>query len=99
MFRNLEPNLEAFLGDRRITENGVHFAPGTELVFRCKDIGKYSLIGSVRRRCMYGDWDGIKPSCYGLSQENDYARERYISTPFLDSGGRLELCSSDSHSR
>ncbi|CAN7994318.1 unnamed protein product, partial [Ixodes hexagonus] len=76
VFRNAEPNLEAFLGDRRVTEDAVHLPPGTELVFRCKDIGKYSLIGSTRRRCVYGDWDGIKPSCFGLSQENDYALEK-----------------------
>uniref|UniRef100_A0A6B0VGR4 Putative complement factor bb n=1 Tax=Ixodes ricinus TaxID=34613 RepID=A0A6B0VGR4_IXORI len=76
VFRHAEPNLEAFLGDRRVTEDAVHLPPGTELVFRCKDIGKYSLIGSTRRRCVYGDWDGIKPSCFGLSQENDYALEK-----------------------
>lgn len=75
VFRNTEPNLEAFQGDRRITDDALHFPPGAELVFRCKDIGKYSLVGSVRRRCVYGDWDGVKPSCFGLSQENDYARE------------------------
>ncbi|XP_050052699.1 sushi, von Willebrand factor type A, EGF and pentraxin domain-containing protein 1 isoform X2 [Dermacentor andersoni] len=76
VFRNTEPNLEAFQGDRRITDDTLHFPPGSELVFRCKDIGKYSLVGSVRRRCVYGDWDGVKPSCFGLSQENDYALEK-----------------------
>ncbi|KAK8765347.1 hypothetical protein V5799_032044 [Amblyomma americanum] len=76
VFRNTEPNLEAFQGDRRITDDALHFPPGSELVFRCKDIGKYSLVGSVRRRCVYGDWDGVKPSCFGLSQENDYALEK-----------------------
>ncbi|XP_077534783.1 sushi, von Willebrand factor type A, EGF and pentraxin domain-containing protein 1-like isoform X3 [Haemaphysalis longicornis] len=76
VFRNTEPNLEAFQGDRRITDDALHFPPGAELVFRCKDIGKYSLVGSVRRRCVYGDWDGVKPSCFGLSQENDYALEK-----------------------
>ncbi|XP_064458816.1 sushi, von Willebrand factor type A, EGF and pentraxin domain-containing protein 1-like isoform X2 [Ornithodoros turicata] len=75
-FRNTELNLEAFQGDRRIDQDNVEFPAGTELVFRCKDIGKYSLIGSIRRRCVYGEWDGLRPSCFGLSQENDYALEK-----------------------
>ncbi|GFY60066.1 CUB and sushi domain-containing protein 1 [Trichonephila inaurata madagascariensis] len=73
IFLNTEPNLVAFLGDELIEDEETEHPPHSELVFRCKDIGKYSLIGSVRRRCVNGDWDGVKPSCYGLSQENDYA--------------------------
>ncbi|GFT60912.1 sushi, von Willebrand factor type A, EGF and pentraxin domain-containing protein 1, partial [Nephila pilipes] len=76
IFLNTEPNLVAFLGDELIEEEETEHPPHSELVFRCKDIGKYSLIGSVRRRCVLGDWDGVKPSCYGLSQENDYALEK-----------------------
>ena len=37
------------------------FEPGAELVFRCTDIGKYRLEGSVRRRCVGGTWDGTQP--------------------------------------
>ncbi|KAL3224272.1 hypothetical protein MRX96_049567 [Rhipicephalus microplus] len=48
VFRNTEPNLEAFQGDRRITDDTLHFPPGSELVFRCKDIGKYSLYGTPK---------------------------------------------------
>lgn len=73
-FRNSEPNLVAFQDDRMITANHSEMNAGTELVFRCSDIGKFSMIGSVRRRCINGEWDGIKPACFGLSQENDYAR-------------------------
>ncbi|XP_054709581.1 sushi, von Willebrand factor type A, EGF and pentraxin domain-containing protein 1-like [Uloborus diversus] len=76
IFYNTEPNLVAFLDDQLIDEEETEHPPHTELVFRCKDIGKYSLIGSVRRRCVQGDWDGVKPTCYGLSQENDYALEK-----------------------
>ncbi|KAF8781561.1 Protein lev-9 like protein [Argiope bruennichi] len=76
VFLNTEPNLVAFMGDELIVDEETEHPPHTELVFRCKDIGKYSLIGSVRRRCIHGDWDGVKPSCYGLSQENDYALEK-----------------------
>ncbi|GBM84424.1 Locomotion-related protein Hikaru genki [Araneus ventricosus] len=76
VFVNTEPNLVAFMGDELIVDEETEHPPHTELVFRCKDIGKYSLIGSVRRRCIHGDWDGVKPSCYGLSQENDYALEK-----------------------
>jgi hypothetical protein len=31
------------------------------------------MIGSNRRRCVGGEWDGQKPVCFGLNQENDYA--------------------------
>lgn len=31
------------------------------------------MIGPSKRRCLGGDWDGSKPSCFGLNQENDYA--------------------------
>ncbi|KAG8200512.1 hypothetical protein JTE90_000589 [Oedothorax gibbosus] len=75
-FYNNEPNVVAFLGDRMIEDEESEHPPDTELVFRCRDIGKYSLVGSVRRRCVMGDWDGVKPTCYGLSQENDYALEK-----------------------
>ncbi|GIX99185.1 sushi, von Willebrand factor type A, EGF and pentraxin domain-containing protein 1 [Caerostris darwini] len=76
VFLNTEPNLVAFQGDELIEDEETEHPPHSELVFRCKDIGKYSLVGSVRRRCVHGDWDGVKPSCYGLSQENDYALEK-----------------------
>ena len=42
---------------------------------RCSDIGKYALLGSVRRRCSRGEWTGMKPVCFGLNQENDFARQ------------------------
>ncbi|KAG1697888.1 Protein lev-9 [Nymphon striatum] len=75
-FRNTEPYLVAFDGDSIVTGNLTEFPAETVLVFRCKDIGKFSMIGSVRRKCMNGEWDGIKPACFGLSQENDYALEK-----------------------
>ena len=34
------------------------------------------MIGSNRRTCVRGDWDGARPTCLGLNQMNDYARER-----------------------
>ena len=43
-------------------------------VARCQDIGKFAFVGSVRRRCSRGKWTGMEPQCFGLSQENDYAR-------------------------
>lgn len=78
VFRNSEPNLMTFYGDQHITEDAVEFPPGTELISRCVDIGKFAFMGSVRRRCSRGDWTGMKPACYGLSQENDYARKRSL---------------------
>lgn len=71
-----EPNLLAFEGDRALSpDEAAEFRPGTSLTFRCKDIGKYALIGSGIRTCEYGDWTGVKTSCIGLSQEHDYARK------------------------
>ncbi|XP_021914139.1 sushi, von Willebrand factor type A, EGF and pentraxin domain-containing protein 1 isoform X2 [Zootermopsis nevadensis] len=73
IFRNTEPNVVSFYNDQQITEEVVEFPPGSLLVSRCVDIGKYSMIGSNRRRCVGGEWDGQKPVCFGLNQENDYA--------------------------
>lgn len=74
VYENTDPNVWAFIGDKRIEENE-ELPAGTELVMRCTDIGKYNLIGSQRRKCLYGDWDGETPHCFGLSQEHDYACE------------------------
>ncbi|XP_022257368.1 protein lev-9-like, partial [Limulus polyphemus] len=74
-FRNSDPHLVAFHGDKQLKKGVMQFLPHSELVFRCQDIGKFSLIGSVRRFCVMGEWTGVKPSCYGLSQENNYALE------------------------
>ena len=67
-------NVLAFYGDQ-LMDDYEEYQPGIELTFRCVDIGKYAMIGSQTRKCSYGDWDGVRPSCYGLSQEHDYARE------------------------
>ncbi|XP_068084486.1 sushi, von Willebrand factor type A, EGF and pentraxin domain-containing protein 1 [Anabrus simplex] len=73
VFRNTEPNLVSFYNDQQITEEVVEFPPNSVVVSRCVDIGKYAMIGSSRRRCVGGEWDGQKPVCFGLNQENDYA--------------------------
>jgi len=31
--------------------------------------------GSNRRLCSNGEWSGQRPVCFGLNQENDYARK------------------------
>lgn len=31
--------------------------------------------GPSERRCMGGEWDGPKPTCVGLNQENDFSME------------------------
>ncbi|XP_053201311.1 uncharacterized protein LOC128386317 isoform X2 [Panonychus citri] len=68
------------------------YPSGTVIKLRCLDIGKYSLQGSSTRKCVYGDWDGVKPVCYGLSQQHDYALEkpptilfRHLSGPIAQS--------------
>lgn len=35
------------------------------------------MIGSSVRTCIYSEWSGQKPSCFGLNQENDYASEYF----------------------
>jgi hypothetical protein len=49
-------------------------------MFRCIDIGKFAMIGSSRRKCTNGEWDGQRPVCFGLNQENDYARKYKVGT-------------------
>ncbi|XP_018896895.2 sushi, von Willebrand factor type A, EGF and pentraxin domain-containing protein 1 isoform X2 [Bemisia tabaci] len=75
-FRNTEPNVATFFENQLIAEDVMEFPAGTTLVFRCTDIGKYALIGSNFRKCVGGEWEGQKPSCFGLNQENDYALEK-----------------------
>ncbi|CAH2250497.1 jg9593 [Pararge aegeria aegeria] len=74
-FRNEEPHVVSFFSDLEITET-VDFPPGSVIVSRCSDIGKYAISGSQVRKCSGGSWDGIKPTCFGLNQENDYAMEK-----------------------
>lgn len=31
------------------------------------------MTGSNERTCIYSEWSGNKPVCFGLNQENDYA--------------------------
>ncbi|XP_071053370.1 sushi, von Willebrand factor type A, EGF and pentraxin domain-containing protein 1 isoform X3 [Onthophagus taurus] len=76
IFRNQEINVISFYNDQEIKEDIVEFPSGAHLVSRCIDIGKYTMTGPNERRCMGGDWDGPKPSCFGLNQENDYSMEK-----------------------
>lgn len=43
---------------------------------RCSDIGKFRLDGSHTRTCIFSEWTGEKPTCFGLNQENDYASKK-----------------------
>ncbi|XP_076260368.1 hig-anchoring scaffold protein isoform X2 [Rhynchophorus ferrugineus] len=76
VFRNQEPNVISFYNDQQIKEDVIEFPAGAVLVSRCIDIGKYAMVGPNRRRCMGGEWDGPKPACFGLNQENDYSMEK-----------------------
>ncbi|CAG9821323.1 unnamed protein product [Phaedon cochleariae] len=76
IFRNQEPNVISFYNDQQIREDVVEFPAGAVLVSRCVDIGKFAMIGPNQRRCMGGDWDGLKPTCFGLNQANDYSMEK-----------------------
>ncbi|KAI4468144.1 complement component-related sushi domain-containing [Holotrichia oblita] len=89
IFRNQEPNVLSFYNDQEIREEVVEFPSGAVLISRCKDIGKYSMIGPNKRRCMGGEWDGLKPSCFGLNQENDYSMEKPPTVLFRHQNGPI----------
>ena len=75
-YKKPRENVFIFLKDQIINFNEEkEFPSQTELTFRCADIGKFSLIGSVKRKCVAGQWDGDDPFCYGLSQRHNYASE------------------------
>ncbi|XP_049824701.1 sushi, von Willebrand factor type A, EGF and pentraxin domain-containing protein 1 isoform X2 [Aethina tumida] len=76
IFRNQEPNVISFYNDQQIREEVVEFPAGAVLISRCVDIGKYAMIGPNKRKCLGGEWDGTKPACFGLNQENDYSMEK-----------------------
>ncbi|KAK9874005.1 hypothetical protein WA026_002356 [Henosepilachna vigintioctopunctata] len=75
-FQKEDDNVIYFFNDQQIREDFIEFPAGAVLVSRCVDIGKYGMTGSSRRTCMGGEWDGVKPLCYGLNQENDYSMEK-----------------------
>ncbi|CAH2986746.1 unnamed protein product [Chilo suppressalis] len=87
-FRNEEPHVVSFFNDLEITET-VDFPAGTVIVSRCSDIGKYAMTGSQARKCIGGSWDGAKPTCFGLNQENDYAMEKPPTILFRHSQGPI----------
>ncbi|KAG7173717.1 Locomotion-related protein Hikaru genki-like 2 [Homarus americanus] len=78
-WRKSEPNVVTFYNDQEVTEE----------VSRCFDIGKYSLIGSTRRRCIDGQWSGDKPACFGLNQENDYSLDKPPTILFRNENGPM----------
>ncbi|XP_072947913.1 sushi, von Willebrand factor type A, EGF and pentraxin domain-containing protein 1 [Epargyreus clarus] len=87
-FRNEEPHVVSFFNDLEITET-VDFPPGAVIISRCSDIGKYAMTGSQTRKCIGGSWDGTKPTCFGLNQENDYAMEKPPTILFRYSQGPI----------
>ncbi|KAG6451661.1 uncharacterized protein LOC115444557 [Manduca sexta] len=87
-FHNDEPHVVAFYNDLEITET-VDFPYGAVIISRCSDIGKYAMTGSQTRKCISGSWDGVKPSCYGLNQENDYAMDKPPTILFRHSQGPI----------
>lgn len=56
---------------------------------RCADIGKFAMTGSGVRQCIHSEWNGQRPTCLGLNQENDYASiyfyYQYIKSIFMHS--------------
>ncbi|XP_012545704.3 uncharacterized protein LOC101741571 isoform X2 [Bombyx mori] len=87
-FHNDDPNVVTFFNDLEVTET-VDLPYGVVIVSRCSDIGKYALLGSQSRKCVGGDWNGAKPTCIGLNQQNDYAMEKPPTILFRHSQGPI----------
>ncbi|XP_045132686.1 uncharacterized protein LOC123516957 isoform X3 [Portunus trituberculatus] len=88
-WRNIQPYLVTFLEDRELREEEVELPPGTELVSRCADIGKFAFSGSSHRRCINGQWSGVEPECLGLNREYDYALDKPPTILFRHKNGPI----------
>nr|XP_042910927.1 sushi, von Willebrand factor type A, EGF and pentraxin domain-containing protein 1 [Parasteatoda tepidariorum] len=89
IFRRPHQDVVAFVQDKKLNVEIGKFPAGTELVYRCVDIGKFSFEGSIRRRCVGGQWTGSEPVCSGLSQEYDYALEKAPTILFRNQIGQI----------
>ncbi|XP_073824682.1 hig-anchoring scaffold protein isoform X2 [Musca autumnalis] len=89
LFKNNEPNVVSFYNDLEIREDVVEFPPGATITSRCTDIGKFELVGSIERTCIHSEWTGVKPQCFGLNQENDYAMEKAPTILFRRHNGPI----------
>ncbi|KAF8794979.1 Locomotion-related protein Hikaru genki like protein [Argiope bruennichi] len=89
LFQRPNPDVVAFVNDKKVKVDSAKFPAGTEVVYRCVDIGKYSFEGSSRRRCVGGQWTGTEPLCLGLSQEYDYALEKAPTILFRHTVGQI----------
>ncbi|KAG0728558.1 Protein lev-9 [Chionoecetes opilio] len=89
MWRNAQVNVVTFLEDRELREEVMELPPGTELVFRCVDIGKFAFSGSSHRRCINGQWSGVRPDCLALNSEFDYALEKPPTILFRHKNGPI----------
>ncbi|XP_074603388.1 uncharacterized protein LOC141856926 [Brevipalpus obovatus] len=76
--------------DGRVPMNMEEFSPGTKLISRCIDIGKFAFHGSQIRECSHGDWSGEVPTCNGLSQQFDYALEKAPTILFRFQSGIID---------
>ncbi|XP_042217249.1 complement factor H-like isoform X2 [Homarus americanus] len=88
-WRNNHPNLVTFHNDKQVKDDVAEFPPGTELVSRCVDIGKYGMAGSSHRRCLNGYWTSGSPVCFGLNREYDYALDRPPTILFRHKNGPI----------
>ncbi|ODN01862.1 Locomotion-related protein Hikaru genki [Orchesella cincta] len=75
-YRKKETHVVTFYNDLQLTMDSQEFPPGSVLINRCIDIGKFVLRGAVRRKCISGQWLGITPKCEGLSQYYDYVVDK-----------------------
>ncbi|XP_069937241.1 sushi, von Willebrand factor type A, EGF and pentraxin domain-containing protein 1 [Cherax quadricarinatus] len=88
IWRNNQDNLVTFHNDREVTDM-MEFPPGTELVSRCIDIGKYAMAGASHRRCLNGYWSSAAPLCFALNREHDFALDRPPTILFRHKNGPI----------
>ena len=69
----LDDEVVAFLDDKEVDDKS-KIRVGDLITFRCSDIGKFKFVGSNKRKCVGGRFDGIEPLCKGLNQNYEYAR-------------------------
>jgi len=69
----LNDEVVAFHEDLEIEDNA-KIRVGESVTFRCSDIGKFKFVGSLKRKCVGGRFDGVEPVCTGLNQNYEYAR-------------------------
>lgn len=77
------PSARSDKRERRASKSHYYNILSLSLSHRCVDVGKFRLDGTHTRSCIFGEWTGEKPTCFGLNQENDYASKKSLKVYHL----------------